>query len=195
VPAHSRALLEELLRPGATIGEAINKAKAKQPDHTFVEMYNLLGDPAVVLARPEQRVRIQASDQHWDKRLLVQLPMDEFGGTVDVDWADAHDDIVLSRRYEARDRRFYLDMPERAQRVIVYAIDTRHSVQAFGGFSLPQPAPPPSPPVTPVPVAAPPLIKSAAAAVPARDLPDPISHLGFDAAVAPARAAKPKPKR
>jgi hypothetical protein len=196
VPAHSRALLQELMLPGATIGEAINKAKAKQGDHTFVEMYNLLGDPAVVLARPKQTVRIEASGQRWDKRVLVQLPMNDFRGTVDVDWADAQGDIVASRRYESHDRMFYLDMPQRAQKAIVYAADTRDGTQAFGGYG-PPPSPPPKPVATPraapAPVAVTP-IASAAAAVPPRNLPDAISRLGFDTAT-PEPAAQPKPKQ
>ncbi|HEX5125063.1 MAG TPA: C25 family cysteine peptidase, partial [Rhodanobacteraceae bacterium] len=48
-PAYSRAVIDELLKPGATIGEAIVRAKKTSEDRTLVEMYNLLGDPAVVL--------------------------------------------------------------------------------------------------------------------------------------------------
>jgi len=48
----SDALLTELIRPGATVGEAILRAKQREPNKALVEPYNLLGDPALTLALP-----------------------------------------------------------------------------------------------------------------------------------------------
>ncbi len=45
-----RLVMDELTRPGATIGEAIMRAKGKLRSPTLIETYNLLGDPAVSLA-------------------------------------------------------------------------------------------------------------------------------------------------
>jgi len=195
-PTYSRALIHEALQPGATVGEAIVRAKAGVNDHTFVEMYNLLGDPALVLARPSQQLRVEALASRWDRRLLVQLPMTEFGGSVDVDWIDAQGDIISSRRYEARDRRFYLDMPDKAEKVVVYAADTRNGAQAFGGY-VATAAPAPKPPAalaakaTPVTTAA---VAPVTAAPAKSGRPDPIARLGFDPAPLPA-ASVPKRKQ
>ena len=49
----SGSLLEELTRPGATVGEAFLAAKRQSKRQDFIHMYNLLGDPAVPLAIPE----------------------------------------------------------------------------------------------------------------------------------------------
>jgi len=200
-PAYSRALIEQALQPGASIGEAITRAKAKVGDRVFVEMYNLLGDPAVVLARPQAELRIEPVANRWDRRLIVQLPMSEFGGTVDVDWVDALGGIVMSRRYQARDRQFYLDMPATAEKVIAYAADTRNGAQAFGGYSIPKPAPvvapakPAPPPAPQVAFVAPVAPVAAKPATPApKNQPDRIAKSGFDAP-APAPAAAPDSKR
>lgn len=45
-------LLEELTTPGATVGEALMRAKRRVRQSEFVQMYNLLGDPAVPVALP-----------------------------------------------------------------------------------------------------------------------------------------------
>ena len=50
--ASAKSLVKELLVPGATIGEGIVRSKKSIDDRTLVEMYNLLGDPAIVLERP-----------------------------------------------------------------------------------------------------------------------------------------------
>ena len=211
-PNFSRALLDELLRPGATIGEAINKAKSRVHDRTSAEMYNLLGDPALVLARPSAELHIEPVADRWDSRLIVQVPSSDFGGIVDVDWVDAQGGIIASRHYEARDRQFYITMPVNADKAVVYTDDTRNGSQAFGAFSRPAPAAPPPldadrMPVAPhlasvVPAASVPAASvpapAAAAAVTApstlRNLPDKIASFGFDAEP-PALAANMKRDR
>jgi hypothetical protein len=49
-----RVLLDQLTRPGATIGEALMRAKREILHRDFVETYNLLGDPAAPVALPEE---------------------------------------------------------------------------------------------------------------------------------------------
>jgi len=48
----STLLLDELLQPGLSIGEAILKAKQKEPNLALVESYNFFGDPALQLKLP-----------------------------------------------------------------------------------------------------------------------------------------------
>ncbi len=48
-----RIVFDELTRPGATIGEAVMRAKRQFSQATLIETYNLLGDPAVSIAVPE----------------------------------------------------------------------------------------------------------------------------------------------
>ncbi|HMB52431.1 MAG TPA: C25 family cysteine peptidase, partial [Thermoanaerobaculia bacterium] len=49
-PSWGQALFEELTAPGATIGEALMRAKQRERNRFFVNSYNLLGDPALPVA-------------------------------------------------------------------------------------------------------------------------------------------------
>ena len=60
VARFSRMLLEELTIPG-TIGEAVQRAKQRVKARSLIEVYNLLGDPALELALPELPVEIADS--------------------------------------------------------------------------------------------------------------------------------------
>lgn len=141
-PEHSKNLIEELLKPGNAIGDAIVAAKAKIADRDFVEMYNLLGDPALVLARPQGKVDMMRNADRWNPQVLVRLPGSDFGGDVDVDWVDADGKILVSRHYQARDRQFALTPVDKAVTVSVYAADSRNGSTATGGLSLLEPPKP-----------------------------------------------------
>jgi hypothetical protein len=194
-PAYSKDLIVRLLEPGVAIGDAIVAAKQKISDRTFLQMYNLLGDPALVLARPRTPLVVAPTGERWNPRAIVRLPGADFGGTVDVDWADAHGQIIASRHFEARDRQFFLPLLEGAKKLLVYATDTRTGAAAFGSYIEPD-APPPAPTTTkpapraalPPPVAA----KTNAKPAPPRNAPDAIARRGFDSQAAGAAASSPR---
>ena len=93
-PENSKALVEALLTPGATIGEAILSVKRRTQDPVLVEMYNLLGDPAVVLVQPTEKLVFARAEDRWQPQLLVRVPAYDFGGTVAVDWIDAKGAVI-----------------------------------------------------------------------------------------------------
>ena len=163
-PANSRTLIDELLKPGNRIGDAIVAAKAKLQDRDVVEMYNLLGDPALILAQPDARLDFALDGQSWDRRLLVRIPAADFGGEIAVDWLDGDGQVIASARYESRDRQFALALPPRATDARVYATDGRSGFSAFGGVRLlpPEAIAPPVAKATPQPahavVPAPPVV-------------------------------------
>jgi hypothetical protein len=120
-PAYSKGVIEELLVPGATIGEAIVRAKKRSQDRTLVEMYNLLGDPAVVLERPRDEARLALGGDRWDRGVLVDLGQPGFEGQVTVDWLDDAGAKLSSATYRVSDARFRLATPPNAAAVRVYA--------------------------------------------------------------------------
>jgi hypothetical protein len=109
-------------------------------------MYNLLGDPALVLARPNSELSFMRTDDRWNPRVVVRVPAADFGGNVDIDWADAKGNTLSTRHYEARDRQFLLTIPDKAAQVRVYTSDTRTGRTAFGSLNLLDPPKPPAPP-------------------------------------------------
>jgi Peptidase family C25 len=191
-PEHSRSLIEELLKKGNPIGDAIVAAKAKITDRDFVEMYNLLGDPALVLARPQGNLDMVRSADRWNPQVLVRLSGLDFGGEVDVDWIDADGKVLTSQHYQARNVQFALTPVDKAATVSVYAADTRNGNTAAGALSL---LPPPKPAVAaagarsavPAPAPAAPVVPEKARpatepAKPPRDPHDTITRLDFDSA-------------
>jgi len=193
-PQYSRTLIEELLQPGKPIGDAIVATKAKITDRGFVEMYNLLGDPALVLARPQGKLEIVRTADRWNPQILVRMPGPDFGGDVYVDWIDTDGKKLVSRHYQARNTQFALTPVDKAVTVSVYVADTRNGSTASGGMSLletPKPV---------IPVAKPEPVKTRPTVAPTATLPrdphDTIARLDFDTAAErppgrkPARAAR-----
>lgn len=201
-PEYSKVLVGELLKPNMPIGDAVVAAKAKIQDRTFVELYNLLGDPALVLARPRDKLQLARGSDRWQDQVLVKVPERGFGGDVDIDWVDADGTTLSTQHYEARDEHFALAVPtNKPAAVRVYAVNPRSGYAAIGSLQLIAP-PVPAPPVAAKPAAlpsvpAPTAVKPAAtpaaparAPTRARKLPDSIASGSFDAA-APAAAASP----
>ncbi|MEO5561236.1 MAG: C25 family cysteine peptidase, partial [Dokdonella sp.] len=142
-PAYSKAVVHELLEPGATIGEAIVRAKKSSQDRTLVEMYNLLGDPAVVLERPRDAARVVLDGARWSPGVLVDLGVSRFEGNVSVDWLDAKGAKLASSDYHANDVRFRLPVPATAggkiAQVRVYAASPTTGRDAVGGIDFGKP--------------------------------------------------------
>ncbi|HEX4480035.1 MAG TPA: C25 family cysteine peptidase [Rudaea sp.] len=187
-PENSKTLVEALLKPGTTIGEAILSVKRKTQDPVLVEMYNLLGDPAIVLVQPKEKLAFARSGDRWNPQLYVRVPAYDFGGDVDVDWIDDKGGIIDSLKFQARDTLFALPILDKAVQVRVYASDARDGRAAFGTADVrPPPAPPPEVKkiVAPTAPIKPKLPRT-------RNPKDDISDADFDAATPPNESA-PKP--
>jgi hypothetical protein len=141
-PAYSKSVVSQLLEPGATIGEAIVRAKKESQDRTLVEMYNLLGDPAVVLERPRDAARVAFDGERWSPGVLVDLAQPYFDGTVTVDWLDAKGAKLASSTYHANDARFRLAVPTTPAGPIatvrIYGASPATGRDAVGGIDFPK---------------------------------------------------------
>lgn len=193
-PDYSKILIEELLKRGKSIGDAIVAAKGKVGNRDFVEMYNLLGDPAIVLTQPDEKLQLASNEDRWNRQVTVQIPGLAFGGLVDVDWVGENGETLSEQRYESRNNRFALSIPSaKATGIRVYSADTRTGVTAFGGLNFAEPiAAPPAPANRTAPNApavsqepARPPVSSIPVKVPAGKRPDHIARLGFDGQTTP----------
>jgi hypothetical protein len=141
-PAFSTSLVNELLKPGATIGEAIMRAKKTTTDRTLVEMYNLLGDPAVVLERPRDEAKLILDAERWNTGVLVDLGPSRFDGNVSIDWLDAKGHKLVSSSYHTDDTRFRLPIPTPAAGKVtamrLYAASPTTGRDAVGGIDFPK---------------------------------------------------------
>ncbi len=141
-PSYSKDIVEQLLEPGQTIGDAIVAAKQKSNDRVLVETYNLFGDPAVVLDRPRGAIAMASDSDRWNDRIAVRLPNPDFHGKVTVNWIDEHGTTLDTQTYSTRDRQFVLPVPSKnITEVNVYAEDLSSGADAIGSLDLRPPAP------------------------------------------------------
>jgi hypothetical protein len=137
----SESLVRELLTPGATIGESIVRAKRGINNRTLVEMYNLLGDPAVVLERPKGTARLQLDADLWNPAIVVALPDPGFNGQVTLDVTDDAGTLLATTHYQVEGSVFRLPLPKLADGSIahfasVYANDPFTGRDASGGLKI-----------------------------------------------------------
>lgn len=148
--AWSRELLDELTAPGATIGEAVMRGKHRIGDPLFIGTYNLLGDPAVPLARPAAEIHLRRLGDSGDTvlQLAGQVEPELFNGEVSVELVDAGGEVLDAMTATARGgsfvARFELDAAETGavRSVRAYAWDAEHALDAAGALPLAKPARP-----------------------------------------------------
>ncbi|HJT99457.1 MAG TPA: C25 family cysteine peptidase, partial [Rhodanobacteraceae bacterium] len=142
--AFSKSVIDELLRPGATIGEAIVRAKKDERDRTLVEMYNLLGDPAVVLERPRDTARLAYDGDRWNPAVDIDLGA-HFRGQLVADWSDAKGARLASKTYHVDQARVRLPVPSLANAepssLRIYAASPGTGRDLVGGIEIEPPRP------------------------------------------------------
>ena len=97
----SNIVMDELIRPGSTVGEALRVAKSLSKQADFIHMYNLLGDPALSLALPEPLpgLMIEAGE------VPVVVASLEAPSTLEgaVEWVDKAGEVVHSQQVASVD--------------------------------------------------------------------------------------------
>ncbi len=95
--AMSRRLLANLTTPKTPIGTAILRTKREIGNRTFIEMYNLLGDPAIALPQPSFALTLEP---HWDaQEVSVTIPTPTFHGQASVYWLDGNNQILEHQEF------------------------------------------------------------------------------------------------
>ena len=142
-PKWGQVLMRQLTTPGATVGEAVARAKREVKAPMFVETYNLLGDPALPVALPSGRVALGAvwSGDRWKIRGAVELG--EFAGEVLVDLTDAAGEVLETIAVQPGGRQFELEIESPAAHTVrAYAWDSARGLDAAGALLLPEPPSP-----------------------------------------------------
>lgn len=144
-PNWSRALIEELTRPEATIGGAVLLAKRRIGNRIFSQTFNLLGDPAVPVALPTGQIKVEASvTDGGSLRVEGIVEVSDFSGNLLVEAVDGFGDIVASVRTETKSPEFRLDLlaTDQVHVVRAYAWNQERGVDATGALDLAPNAPP-----------------------------------------------------
>lgn len=93
-----RIVINELTTPGATIGEAILRAKRQIRNPMLVQTYNLLGDPAVPVLAPHDHLQIEISTDL--ATAVVTAAVSPPRASLRVEWTDRAGTVVASREVE-----------------------------------------------------------------------------------------------
>lgn len=147
IPQFSNAAITELMTPGATIGEALMRAKrtlTNQWNRTLVETYNLLGDPAVVLNRPSLPLRMQAGRGGAGHSLDVLAEEAPVNGRATLQWFGADGAVLASLAREMRGSRLRVDVPATARdahAVTLHLTDYGSRRDGIARMTLVEPAP------------------------------------------------------
>lgn len=136
----SRALFAAL-QSEATIGEAVAAAKRTVNDRTVVELYNLLGDPALPLARPALGLRLTAVGGVGGPGVRVELEPRLTGGRAQIDWLDEVGTLLASEELAVGGSLLERAVPSQLApaAVHVYAWNEAQGVDAMGGLDLRSP--------------------------------------------------------
>lgn len=124
----SQRLLAELTA-GGPIGEAVRRAKVEVRNATMVEMYNLLGDPALELAVPADTVELvfvgERLEASWEEPT---------GGQALVEWMDSEGKVLSEQTLEVENRRLETAHPsiEDIAQVRVYVWNEQTRRDALG---------------------------------------------------------------
>lgn len=170
----SKAIVTELVKPGRTIGESIVSGKGAVDDHTLVETYNLLGDPAVVLERPTGEFRLtRVARPFGPDAIEARIGRRAFRGNAEVTWRDIKGNTLHTARFAVLGNRFTLPEPPaavraQAQEVRGYVADPSAPFDAIATVDLTRPAA--RPPRPDVPDAAIALRMPLGTAVPKNDI-------------------------
>jgi hypothetical protein len=136
-------VIAELVRPEATIGEAVMRAKHLIPDADFIATYNLLGDPALPVALPRGAIVLTAANGEGGRiHIGGEVKVSDFSGPLTVDLIGERGEVLRSATLEVAAPRFTADIPTSAEEFLAvrgvraYAWNAARGLEAAGGIEF-----------------------------------------------------------
>lgn len=137
----SNAVLENIYKmPRQSLGEAIMNAKRYYKGRVAVEMYNLLGDPALHLALPSLEMNADVVyAENWAK---ISIDADKFEGKAKVEFIDKSNEVINKQILEIDSTTFKVSFDKdnsECKEVRIYAWDNIQNIDAMSSFSCIKP--------------------------------------------------------
>ena len=130
----SRYILDNLFKyPENSLGQAILAAKRFYKGRTMVEMYNLLGDPALKLAIPTLNMTTEKSGG----TLLLGIKADQFKGNAIIETLNENNEILSKREVSIKSINDNIALVETEKSCFkgrVYAWDSEQNIDAMSSF-------------------------------------------------------------
>jgi hypothetical protein len=144
----SQALIDGLTEPGNPVGIAIMDAKQQTQNRTLVETYNLLGDPAIALALPEQRIEVEVASSGQTPVVSGRLSSPGFNGEGAVEWLGDSLEVLHRQPVVVIDAAFELAVEPAAVELVTnafalraWAVDRTNAAEGIGFKQLREPGP------------------------------------------------------
>ena len=133
--AFSRYILENIFEnPENSIGQAILDAKRFFKGRTMLEMYNLLGDPALRLAIPS----IEMTSTLNDQVVNVNIDTSSFKGNAKIEILDINSKVLSSKEIPVSNTQFSFKHDDQYSECFqgrIYAWDSNQNIDAMSSFS------------------------------------------------------------
>ncbi|PWB77522.1 MAG: hypothetical protein C3F15_03055 [Holophagae bacterium] len=140
----SQLIIDGLTTPGTPVGVAIMNAKRQTQNRTLVETYNLLGDPAIALAVPQESIELTVAAKGGGARVTGRVVGARVKGEGVVEWVGKDLGVVHSERVKVKGQGFAVNVaPDLAARlegtigIRAWAMDGRSGRDAVGWWSAP----------------------------------------------------------
>ncbi len=127
----SQFLLNTLLG-GESIGESLLQAKIQSKRNSFIEVYNLLGDPAIKLNMPDLPIHIEAINQSNEVRITI--PAETFEGELLIKEENAKRQITKYQEVKLLSKTTIIKLQPSTKSVLVYAYDKGQKIDAYGQY-------------------------------------------------------------
>lgn len=140
----SQLIIDGLTAPGTPVGVAIMNAKRQTQNRTLVETYNLLGDPAIALAVPQESIELTVGAKGGGARVTGRVVGAKLKGEGVVEWVGKDLGVLHSERVKVKGQGFAVNVtPDLAARlegslgIRAWAMDDRSGRDAVGWWSAP----------------------------------------------------------
>ena len=131
----SRYVLESLYEnPKHSVGQAVLAGKRRYRGRIMVEMYNLLGDPALRLAIPA----LKMTSTNKDNEITVNIESKSFHGKAIVEIIDMDSNVLSSKEVVVPDTNFNIKLGKQDPACHlgkIYAWDTEQNIDAMSSFN------------------------------------------------------------
>jgi hypothetical protein len=140
----SQLIIDGLTTPGTPVGAAIMNAKRQTQNRTLVETYNLLGDPAIALAVPQETIELTVAAKGGGARVTGRIVGAKLKGEGVLEWVGKDLGVVHSERVKVKGQGFAVNVaPDLAARlegslgIRAWAMDRRSGRDAVGWWTAP----------------------------------------------------------
>jgi len=119
-----------------TIGKAIQQTKQHIGNERSAAMYNLLGDPAVSLAKPQHSMKIDIDAD--SSNLLIELNNTAFSGQIQWDWIAENGSLLKTDQRSVNTSTIAIPIMAEAYAAKFYAWSNAQEFDAAGWIELPK---------------------------------------------------------